>query len=114
MTFELYRKTVGSRESLQGTTVSLSKTTISFGMDIQNEISDSGTYAEIYTDKENLLVGFRFVERSLTGFKLHKESAGKQIVRCSPGRFLKTVPKGRHEAEKQGDMWVIKVDKFLN
>lgn len=90
--------------------VSISRTVISFGVEIGKDMLEKGA-AEIWLDTELNKVGFKPTEDTFKGFttKTQCKSGGTRITcKVACGR----IPKGIYEAKEEDGMWVIQVPEI--
>ena len=89
--------------SIRPREVSISRTIISFGVDVSEDMLKKGA-VEVWFDKDTNSVGFKPSKDSVTGFitKLKNKSGGTRIT--SKGACNR-LPRGIYEATKEDDMW---------
>jgi len=108
MVFELVEKFRNSY-SLKDSEVSVSGMTIRFADSFNNLIKNL-RLIEIYFDKPNHLIGFKFTKKSINGFSTQWLSNGHSY-HISSERITKEIPKGRYKLKKQGDLWITQLPK---
>lgn len=96
MAFELLEKKWGI-SGLPNDEVSVSKTSVSFGDNFKQRMNDY-SYVEVYLDKDNLKVGFKPVNNSVTGYKIQVESTSGKRASVTSSKVTKIIPVGRYKA----------------
>ncbi len=111
MAYQLYKKMKRfNRKNIQPTQISITRTGFGMGPTIGEEFRDSN-YIEIHFDRENNKIGFKPSQNQLTGFTLQYKNP-KKIAYLIIKTLAGLLPKGRYEATKEDDMWVIEVPEI--
>lgn len=111
MAFELIEK--GHKlEKLSPFDISIMKTGISFGKEIEKDFIENGFYCEVYFDYEGRRVGFKPTANSLTGFKIQIGNETHQTAYMSLPKVSGRILKGRYKAIKEGNTWVVHVPEI--
>ncbi len=111
MVFELYEKGKSWISSLEPNVISINKSTISFGQDALKEFPDS-SFVEVYLDRKENKVGFKFSKDSMRGFRLSETN--KHSRKYCSGKFIGLLPTGQYEMEIEGDYVVINVSEIID
>lgn len=108
MAYQLYKKMKQfNAKNIQPTEISITRTGFGMGPAIGEELKNS-KYIEIHFDRENNRIGFKPSQNRLTGFTLQYKNPRK-IAYLAIKSLAQKLPKGRYEATKEDDMWVIEV-----
>ena len=92
--------------------ISISKTSISLGETIGEELLENG-FVEIWLDRESNKVGFKLSKDGVRGFKVQKRD-DNSLVRITSKLAVLFIPRGLYDAIKEEDMWVIKVSEIAS
>ncbi len=114
MAYQLYKKIARyGRRGIGPTEISITRTAFGIGSIIGKEFEDAG-YVEVYLDRKNNKVGFKPTLNRISGFTLTRKKQGSipYLVIKSLMGYLPV--KGKYEAVKEDDMWVIEVPEILS
>ena len=109
MAYQLYKKMArfGGRR-LPPSGISITSTSFGLGSELAAYFERNGAHIEIFIDEENKKIAFKSSNNSETGFTMQYKNETK-IGYLGLPTLVKRFPKGRYDAVKEDDMWVVKV-----
>jgi len=110
MTFKLLEKKWGI-SGLPDDEVSVSKTSISFGDNFKQLLS-TYSFVEVYSDEEELKIGFKGTNNSETGYKIQYDKLSSKRPSVTSSKVTKLIPTGRYKAHLEGQLIVFKVARL--
>lgn len=109
MVFRIFEKGSHINEGIPNDVISIGKSTISFGKEARAFLTQS--FAEIYLNREDRLVGIKPTENGLKGFKISSKESSPYTYMAS-GSFLKLIPMGRYKFYIEDGMLIFKVSEI--
>jgi len=97
MAFKLLEKKWGTI-GLAKDDVSVSKSSISFGDDFKQPLTENKC-VEVYFDKENLLVGFKPCNNTDTGYKIQIDKTSFKRPSVTSSKVTKLISVGKYKAK---------------